>query len=60
MYRRGLALSPLRAIVLVMAILLASHIFLFTLDSNLLFCVHVISGLYWYGLVFEPDWGNVV
>lgn len=35
MYRRGIASSPLYTFVLVMAVLLASHIFLPTLSSNL-------------------------
>ena len=35
MYLRGRAGSPLRTFVLVMAVLIASHIFLFTIDSNI-------------------------
>ena len=35
MYQRDVALSPLRTFVLVMAVLLASHIFLFTISTNL-------------------------
>ena len=35
MYQRDVAVSPLRTFVLVMAVLLASHIFLFTISTNL-------------------------